>query len=296
MVIRTIGLLVSVIISASMMMACGGSVDDNAPSTSMPEIVEVTVEVTVETISEVTREVEISKEVEVTRIVEVPVTVTSSPTPKISPTPTNTPLPTNTLPPTNTPLPTNTPAPTNTPSVTPIPSSTPDLSLTATVQAYGSLAAPKGNGFFQVGVNILPGKWRSTGTGNGCYWARLDANQGLINNHFGFAGGTVNVSSTDYEVEFDDCGMWEYVENEIPLLQPDASSPKGNGFFTVGVEIVPGQWRSTGTGDGCYWARLDHQQEILDNHFGNAGGTVTIFQSDYEIQFDDCGTWEYVGP
>lgn len=71
--------------------------------------------------------------------------------------------------------------------------------------------------------------------------------------------------------------------------------PHGNGFFTVGVEIGPGLWRSTGTGDGCYWARLNSNQGILDNHFGNAGGTVRIRSTDFEVEFDDCGTWEYVG-
>ena len=204
--------------------------------------------------------------------------------------------PTNTPQPTNTPLPTHTPAPTHTPTLTPIPSSTPDLNQTATVQSFGALAAPKGNGFYQVGVNILPGKWRSNGSGDGCYWARLDSAQGLINNHFGFAGGTVHIDPTDYEVEFDDCGLWEYVENEPVVLRPDAASPKDSGFYTVGIEIVPGQWRSTGTGDGCYWARLNGKQDIIDNHFGNAGGTVTVSASDYEIQFDDCGIWEFVSP
>ena len=98
------------------------------------------------------------------------------------------------------------------------------------------------------------------------------------------------------EVEFSDCGTWVFVENETPVLAADAALPKSNGFFTVGVEIAPGQWRSTGSNGGCYWARLDSSQEIIDNHFGNAGGTVTVAASDYEVQFSDCGQWEYVGP
>lgn len=70
---------------------------------------------------------------------------------------------------------------------------------------------------------------------------------------------------------------------------------KGDGFYTVGVEIAPGTWRSDGSGSGCYWARLDRNQEILANHFGSAGGSVTIRASDYEVEFSDCGTWEYQG-
>lgn len=71
--------------------------------------------------------------------------------------------------------------------------------------------------------------------------------------------------------------------------------PKGDGFWTVGEEIAPGTWESQGNGDGCYWARLDENQEILDNHFGSAGGRITIRSSDTEVEFTDCGTWEYQG-
>jgi len=97
-------------------------------------------------------------------------------------------------------------------------------------------------------------------------------------------------------VEFDGCGKWEYVQNVEKALLPDATSPKGDGFYTVGVEIAAGKWRSTGTGDNCYWARLDGKQNTLDNHFGSAGGTVSVRETDYEVSFDGCGTWEYLGP
>lgn len=260
----------------------------------LPVTVEVTREVVVEKPVEVTVEVKITREVEVTRLVEVevevPVTVTPTHTPVNSPTPSHTP--------TITPTPSNTPTPT--PSFTPTPSptatATPNVAATETVQAYGVLAAPKRDGFHTVGVEILPGKWRSSGTGDNCYWARLDANQNLLDNHFGRAGGTVNIRSTDSEVEFSDCGIWTYVEGEIPVLQADAAAPKGDGFYTVGIEIAPGRWESTGSGDGCYWSRLDGNQSILDNHFGNAGGSITIRASDYEVEFNSCGNWEYSGP
>lgn len=247
----------------------------------LPVTVEVTREVTVEKPVEVTREVEVTRLIEVE--VEIPVTVTPTNTPVNSPTPSNTP--------------TITPTPSNTPTLTPSPTATatPDLGATATIEAYGVLAAPKGNGFHTVGEEILPGKWRSTGTGDGCYWVRLDANQDTIDNHFGLAGGTITVRATDHEVEFDDCGTWIYVENEVPVLQADAADTKGDGFYTVGIEIVPGRWESTGTGDGCYWARLDGNQNLLDNHYGNAGGSITIRPTDYEVTFEDCGTWQFAG-
>jgi hypothetical protein len=71
---------------------------------------------------------------------------------------------------------------------------------------------------------------------------------------------------------------------------------KQDGYYTVGVEIAPGRWESQGNQDDCYWARYDQNQNVLDNHFGLAGGTVTIRPTDYEVQFDGCGTWKYVGP
>lgn len=77
------------------------------------------------------------------------------------------------------------------------------------------------------------------------------------------------------------------------LKQARLRSPKGDGFYTVGVEIAAGTWESQGTGSLCYWARLAADQDILDNHFGNAGGRITIRSSDVEVEFDGCGTWEY---
>ena len=250
----------------------------------VPVTREVTREVEVTCEVEITREIEVTREVEVTRIVERLVTPTSTNTPVNSPTPTNTP--------TVTPTPSNTP----TPKPTSTPTATPNLAQTATVEAIGRLAAPKGDGFFTVGVEIAVGKWHSTGKGDGCYWARLDANQNLLANHFGIAGGTVTIRPSDFEVELNGCGTWEYVEHAEQVLRPDATDPKGDGFYTVGVEIAAGRWNSTGTGDGCYWARLDSKQDLLDNHFGSAGGTVTIRETDYEVEFNGCGIWEYLGP
>ena len=194
---------------------------------------------------------------------------------------TATPVPTDTLRSEPTPVPTNTPVPTE----TPVPTATP------TPETPNS---PKGDGFYTVGEEVAPGKWHSMGSGANCYWERLDADQNILGNHFGMAGGTVTIRETDYEVHFKKCGTWEYVEDVEPAPQPDAGEPKGDGLYTVGVEIAPGKWRSTGTGPSCYWARLDDHQNVLDNHFGNAGGTVTILDTDYEVHFKKCGSWEYV--
>lgn len=266
-----------------------GTIVETVVHTRVVEVeVAVTQMVAVEVTREVAVEVVVTREVEVTRLVMI--TPNDTPTPRNSPTASYTPS--------VTPTPSITPSPTssNTPTITPIPTWTPDYAQTATTEALGIMTSPKGNGFYLVGVDIAPGKWESTGTGTRCYWARYDSSQDLLGNHYGYAGGTVTVRGTDHQVEFDDCGTWYYVEGADRPLTEDAAEPKDDGFYTVGVEIATGQWRSTGTGDSCYWARLDGYQGILDNHFGMSGGTITIWASDYEVVFDDCGTWEYLGP
>lgn len=278
----------------SLIIACSSGSDTVEVTRLIQDISEVEVTRVIEV--EITIVIEVTRLVEITRIVEKIVTATFTPTPENSPTPSNT--PTASITPTASNTPTITPTPSNTPTSTPspLPTSTPDLAQTATIEAYGILGSPKNNGFFTVGTEILPGKWHSTGAGDSCYWARLDINQDIEDNHFGIAGGTVFIRETDYEVQFEDCGMWEYVENAEHILLDDAAEPKGSGFFTVNVEIAPGRWQSDGSGDSCYWSRLTSSQDIIDNHYGLSGGSVYVNANDYEVNFDDCGTWEYLGP
>ena len=72
--------------------------------------------------------------------------------------------------------------------------------------------------------------------------------------------------------------------------------PHGDGLFTVGVEIAAGKWRSDGTGDSCYWqiSPDGDPDRILSNHFGNAGGTVSLADGQ-EFESTRCGTWTKVG-
>ena len=90
----------------------------------------------------------------------------------------------------------NTPAPTNTPSPTSDP-----------------LKRAKGDGFYLVGVDIAPGVWRSSGTGDRCYWAVTRANGDIIDNHFGMSGGTAYVSTAGFQVQFESCGIWTFVQD-----------------------------------------------------------------------------------
>lgn len=93
-------------------------------------------------------------------------------------------------------------------------------------------------------------------------------------------------------------------EEETDLIaerrqQRQLTRSKGSGFYTVGDEIAPGTWRSTGGGDSCYWERLrglsGEFDDIITNYYGNAGVTVTISSSDAAFSSTGCGMWEYLG-
>ncbi len=71
---------------------------------------------------------------------------------------------------------------------------------------------------------------------------------------------------------------------------------KGDGFYLVNLDIAPGVWRSTGTGSGCYWATTTKTGDIIDNHFGMAGGTAYVPTTAFQVEFSDCGTWLFLSP
>lgn len=80
----------------------------------------------------------------------------------------------------------------------------------------------------------------------------------------------------------------------VPTKDP-MTKDKKDGFYLVGVDIAPGVWRSTGSGDSCYWAITTKTDNIINNHFGMAGGTMYVMPSGYQVELDDCGTWTYLG-
>lgn len=99
-----------------------------------------------------------------------------------------------------TPTPIYTPTETSTPTITP--------TMTATIDKQ---KAPHNSGFYLIGVTIAPGVWLSNGTGDGCYWAVTRKDGGIIDNHFGMAGGTAYIPSYGFQVQFEDCGTWTWL-------------------------------------------------------------------------------------
>lgn len=78
-----------------------------------------------------------------------------------------------------------------------------------------------------------------------------------------------------------------------PTLDP-LMTAKGSGYYLIGVDIAPGVWRSTGTNNDCYWAVTRQDGDIVSNHFGMAGGTAYLPTNGFQVQLDNCGTWEYL--
>jgi hypothetical protein len=69
-----------------------------------------------------------------------------------------------------------------------------------------------------------------------------------------------------------------------------------NGTYTVGPDIVPGTYRTSG-GNGCYWARLRSLDtgDIIDNNVSDGPQVVQIKPSDAAFITRDCGTWQKSG-
>lgn len=89
----------------------------------------------------------------------------------------------------------------------------------------------------------------------------------------------------------------EYVR--IYHLEEEAlvTGPHEDGVYLVDVTISSGLWRSIPQQEGgyCYWARRKYDGILLDSHYAPGGSEVLIRPTDYEVEFDGCGTWVYMG-
>ncbi len=75
------------------------------------------------------------------------------------------------------------------------------------------------------------------------------------------------------------------------------TGPHGDGVYQVGVSIATGVWRSIpqNVDRFCYWARRKYDGILLGSHYGDAGGDILIRPEDFEVEFDGCGVWVYMG-
>ncbi len=85
---------------------------------------------------------------------------------------------------------------------------------TVTAAPPEAAATFEGDGTYEVGVDIKPGKYKSTG-GEGCYWARLKNLDGgfeaIIANNLSDGPQTVTIKKTDKGFETSNCAAWRKV-------------------------------------------------------------------------------------
>ncbi len=235
-----------------------------------------------------------------------------------APQPTDTTAPTATQEPTSTPKPTNTRAPTQTaqptkttgPTNTPHPSATP-ISLDAfqPVNNFETLSTNPGDYKGQL-VRVLTDTFAAE---DKVYFHDTD---GLIYSADFIGGGEycflVADANADESVQNLGKSEWMWIygviidpkndEIQISVVHieeiPTPIQPKGDGLYKVGVDIEPGQWKSSlamTTTDSCYWARIDSKGNIIDNYIGIGGITINVRPSDTVIKFDGCGIMFYLG-
>ncbi|KOV56863.1 hypothetical protein [Streptomyces sp. MMG1121] len=169
----------------------------------------------------------------------------------------------------------------------------------------GKAAARKvafaGDGEFQVGSDVKPGTYRTSGnTDDMCYWERAKDAKGetdsLLANDNVSGTSYVTVKTTDKIFKSSGCKDWEAVDPKAKGTP--ASSMDGNGgMFKVGTDVAPGTYRSTGNkDDSCYWERTKDAEHGVDSIIANNNVTgtavVTISPSDAYFKTTGCGAWK----
>ncbi|MFF7280326.1 hypothetical protein [Streptomyces griseorubiginosus] len=165
-------------------------------------------------------------------------------------------------------------------------------------------AAFSGDGDFQVGSDVKPGTYRTTGNDDGmCYWERAKDASGemdsLLANDNVTGTSYVTVKAGDKLFKSSDCNDWEAVDAKAKGSPVSEMSGDG-GMFRVGADIVPGTYKSTGnTDDSCYWERTKDAEHGIDSILANdnANGTavVRISASDGYFKTAGCKDWKKTG-
>ncbi|SHL98650.1 hypothetical protein [Actinacidiphila paucisporea] len=158
----------------------------------------------------------------------------------------------------------------------------------------------KGNGTFQVGTDIQPGTYRTSGNDDGmCYWERAkDAKNdtdSILANDTVAGSSYVTIKPTDKVFTSTDCKDW------YPAGAAKPSAPKtsmGDGMYKVGTDIAAGTYKAKG-GETCYWERNKDALHDVDSIKANDNVTgqavVTITAKDAYFKTADCGTWTKTG-
>ncbi|MET7763748.1 hypothetical protein ABZS71_17650 [Streptomyces sp. NPDC005393] len=165
-------------------------------------------------------------------------------------------------------------------------------------------AAFSGDGTLQVGNDVKPGTYRTTGNSDGmCYWERAKDSSGeadaIIANDNVTGGSYVTIKASDKIFKSEGCEDWEAVPTTA------SGTPKteilGDGMYRIGADIAPGTYRSTGnaSGNGCYWERskdaLHGIESIIANENASGNAIVTIGAEDAFFKTNGCENWKKTG-
>lgn len=153
-----------------------------------------------------------------------------------------------------------------------------------------------GDGTYQVGSEVAPGRYQATEV-ESCYWERLAGLGGdfddLIANRLVTGQAIVEVDPTDVAFSSSGCGRWE------PYAPPATPATTfGPGDWAVNEQIVPGTYRSDAS-EGCYWERatafLGDLEDIVTNGSPQGEALVEISGADARFSSTRCGSWTKVG-
>ncbi|MDP9609482.1 hypothetical protein [Streptomyces demainii] len=161
-----------------------------------------------------------------------------------------------------------------------------------------------GDGTLQVGTDVRPGTYRTTGNTNGmCYWERAKNSSGqpdaILANDNVTGSSYVTIKASDKIFTSQGCEDWE----AVPATA--SGTPKtemaGDGMYRVGADIAPGTYKSTGNGsdNGCYWERtkdaLHGIDSIIANDNASGNAIVTIGAQDGYFKTNGCENWKKTG-
>jgi len=162
-------------------------------------------------------------------------------------------------------------------------------------------AAFEGDGDFEVGSDVKPGTYRTTGNTDGmCYWERAKDASGemdsILANDNVSGASYVTIKAGDKLFKSNGCADWEAVAAKAKG-SPASSMDGDGGMFKVGTDIAPGTYKSAGNSDdSCYWERTKDAEHGLDSIIANNNvkGTavVTIGAGDAYFKTTGCGNWK----
>ncbi|MER5929666.1 hypothetical protein [Streptomyces sp. NPDC002054] len=167
-------------------------------------------------------------------------------------------------------------------------------------------AAFKGDGTFEVGKDLQPGTYRTTGnSGAGCYWELAKDSSGeldsIMANDNVTGSSYVTVKAPAKLLKTNGCKDWEAVDAK-PSGTPKAEIKGDGGMVRVGADIAPGTYKSAGPAEGsigCYWERAKNAEHGLESIAANDNPTgpavVTISPKDGYFKTTGCADWKKTG-